>query len=549
MAAPRLVPLAALLLLLPACPPADAQATVTARLSGLVAGYGSEAWKDVPPIGQIAGGIGLPLPNPEALGVYANPYLNATRPHQGPEAWLGYGLTATLELEDSAGRPAASAGAFVDAHLRTGAGDIPAKLARVTAARFVAELDLDGERGTEFPVPPPGAAALVVDVYQGAAAPGGVATKLSTAEFPLQVWDAGLDRGAFRFPEASLPGYADVGAGDAALLQTEALRPSGSLNFTADLGRADAGAQALAFIGDAALPVAQGRTDARGRFNFTVDAARLAGDNGSVLAMVEAHLDGDAGSLATAPLAVPVSRRVAQVDGFTFREGGVGAERLPLADVLDVAVSLEGGERPAGGNVTAVTLDGGALAAAPFAPSSGSTFVASIPATLLRREGLAQFRVVAVFLAQDGALFAIAHAARGYMVTGGHAQAAPFERGELALLVRNFNNNFDAVRDDAMRLVVRVHVEGLPGGGTREAQATVEESGEARLAVPFSGDVGDYPVTINATSGELSEGLTGLVVVRPPPSGVLGVPGADAPIVLLAAFALALAAQVRKHRA
>jgi hypothetical protein len=107
--------------------------------------------------------------------------------------------------------------------------------------------------------------------------------------------------------------------------------------------------------------------------------------------------------------------------------------------------------------------------------------------------------------------------------------------------LRNFNNNLDDARDPGLALTVHVTVTGLPGGTPFEADRTLEEGGAQELLVPFSGDAGEYPVTVNATSGELRLQLQGTVVVAFPRSGL---PGFE-PLLVLAAVPLALLAQRR----
>ncbi|HEV8360369.1 MAG TPA: hypothetical protein VGR28_07955 [Candidatus Thermoplasmatota archaeon] len=549
MAAWRAVPLAALLLggLLA---PAVAQPGVQVHLAGMVAGYGAETWKDEPPVGDLLLQAGLAAPGgPALLGVYRNPYLNATHPRVGA-AWLGYNVTLTLEVRDARGQALTDPTLYIEAKLATAGGEVPAKLARVAPGRFAAQLDLDGENGAEFPAVSAGAASLVVEVQRASASPGALPTRVATAEVPVQVGFARLDRGGFLVPEALLPGYADVGPGNQSLVQELPVAPGTTLAYTADLGAPNASARVVAWHRGAATWAFSGRTDALGRFPFAVAAGQLTGDNGSGLVVLEAHLDGSGPLLASAPLMVAVSSHALRVVAYDYREAGAAGQRATALDTLDVTVedpTAGGAESAFQGNVTALDDGGGVLAASPFQPSQdGSTHVASLPVLLLAREGLSSYRVLALLQQLDGRLYGMAHAFRGYALSGGQAEAAPFERGSLPVVVRNFNNNLDDRRDPGLALPVKVVVEGLPGGGVHEAQANVEESSETRLLVPFSGDLGDYPVTINTSSGELRVLLQGSAVVRPPDGGLLGLPG---PEVVLAALALAVAAFQRRTRA
>lgn len=550
MAAPRLALLAGLLLAMP-LQVAEAQATgVTPHLVATAAGYGSEAWKDEPPLGALPlDAAPVPLPA-DATGVIANPYANATRLHAGPKAWLGANLTARVELRDASGRTVATPSQTVDGRLETAAGDIPAKVARTAPGRFVLTLDLDGENGAPFPAAPAGLARLVVDVLQPTT-PGSPPTKLATSSFPIDVRAGLVDRVGFRFDDVALPGYGDVGAGNQTAVLEDAAVPGRPLAFAARLGAPDAPALVTAWRGAEATFQQEARTDAQGRLALDLDVDRIAGGARSAFVIVEAHLAGLDGVVGSAPIAVPVSAVPSRVAAFAFREGSVQGEPLPMANhvvvrVLDAAGAQ--GDRAAGGNLTVLDRDGRTLAAVPFQPSADNVHEAAIPTTLLPPGELTQYRVVALFVGQDGAFHSLAQAVRGYGVIVDPTSVRPFERGQLPILVRNFANNFDDQRDDGMRLVVKVRVEGLPGGGPHEAQANVEESGEARLLVPFSGDAGLYTVNVNTTSGELSKAEIATVLVSEPPRGLFGLPGFE-PLLALAGLAAAAWAQRRRQRA
>lgn len=552
MAARWLVLLALLPCLVALPAPAGAQAGVTPHLVSLSAGYGSEAWKDEPAVaGMVVRGLPLPAPPPGALGVYSNPYANAT-PHQGPLTWLGYNLTATLELRDAGGRPEASPTYLLAARLETSLGSVPAKLARIGPGRFTAQFDLDGAADASFPAAPPGAARILVEVYQSGSDPTVAAARVATAEFTVQVQGASLDRGGFLLAEGALPGYRDVGAGNETLVQAELARPGEGFTVTASLGIADAPAAIVAWHRSQGSVLAQGRTDAEGRFGASVDSSQLTGGNRSGMAIVAAYLDGSKGRLASALLAVPVSSHLTRVVRYLYEDRALPGQDVEAVDTL--LVTLEdlsaGMERPVRGTLYALDTSGEELAAVPFEPASFAPTrtdrTARIPALELQSANLTSYRVLALLLTEDGRLYSMAQGVRGYALGGGSALARAFERGELPVVVRNFNNNLDDQRDPGMALPVRVRVEGLPGGGVHETDITVEESGEARLAVPFSGDAGSYNVLVNTTSGELEQQLRGLVRIQAAEQGFLGLPGPEAPLAVLLMAGAALAYR-RRH--
>lgn len=545
-----LAPLAALLLL--AAPPAPAQAqAVSAHLAAMEAGYGPEAWKDEPPVaGTALRGVPVLVPPPGVLGVYENPYADPARPHQGPRTWLGYNLTATIEVRGGA----ATASYVIGARLETAQGSVPAKLARVAPARFTAQLDLDGENGASFPEVPPGAARLVVEVYEVSPDPTVVSKRVATAQFTVDALPAGLDRGGFLLDEEALPGYADVGPGNQTLVEGAPAKPGEPFSVVASLGAPDARARVVAWHRTQGAIVAEGRTDAEGRFVATVEPGLLTGANRTGLAVLEAHLDGSAGKVASALVAVPVSPHETRVARYVYEGHGVAGRAVEAADTLFVGVEdpTAGPERPARGTLLVLDASGEEVVSVPFEPGSFAPTrterTARVPALALQREGLASYRVLALLLTADGRLYSLAQAVRGYGIAGGSAEARPFEEGILPILVRNFNNNLDATRDEGMALVVSVRVTGLPGNGAFESEVRVEESAEARLAVPFRGDVGVHAVALNTTSGELRQDLRGTIRIAAEPQRFLGIPGPALPLLALALLLAAIAQRRARER-
>jgi hypothetical protein len=550
MVRPPTVPLAVLLVLPALAAPADAQ-SVAPTLVGLVAGYGLESWKDEAAVpAQSLPGLPVGVPLPSQLGVYDNPYADPARPHQGDKAWLGYNLTATVELRDAQGTPVSGAGYYIGASVATAEGSVPAKLARLSASRFTAQFDLDGEDGAAFPALGVGAARIVVEVYQSTGDPTVVASRLASAEFPLEGLAAGLDRGGFLLREDALPGYADVGPGNLTVVQADLAAPGAPLVLTASLGAPDSPAEVVAWHRDARVVVAQGTTDALGRLAASFEPGEATA-NRSGLVILEAHLDGSRGRVASAVLAVPVSTHGTRVARYEFQGRQVAGQALDAAATLVVHVEdpTAAGERAVGGTLYLLDSGGQDLGTAMFDAASFAPTQAERTATLTSSQlpRASTYRLVGVLTTEDGRLYSLHQAWRGFSLGGGSAQAEPFRRASLPVLLRNFNNNFDDQRDAGMALPVHVRVAGLPGGSGFEGDLSVEESGEQRLLVPFSGDAGSYPVVINATSGELAASLEGEVRVARAQGGLLGLPGFE-PLALLAAGLLAGLAQRSRAR-
>lgn len=512
---------------------------VVPALVELRAGYGSEAWKDEPPLGAVAGG--LPVSREGALGVYANPYADGA-PHQGAQPWLGHNLTATIELRDEAGAAVASGAHYLAARLEGGGATVPAKLARLAPGRFAAQFDLDGEAGDEaVPALPPGAARIVAEVYEATPDPTVADRRVARAEFQVQALAAAFDLGGFRLADAAL-GFADTGAGDGALVLGTLARPGEPFAVQASLGAPRAPAALVAWARGRLVPLAEGLTDGAGVLAASFDASQLLGANESGLALLEAHLDGSQGRVASAVLAVPVSSHPTKVARFVHEPRAGGAADTLLVGVED---RTAGAERPARGAVHVLDRAGATVASAPFEPTgfgpSAGERTARLPAAQLPREG---YRVVALLQTGDGRLYSLAQATRGLDVVVLDARGRPFEAGNLTVLVRNLGHNLDDAVDDGLALAVRVNATGLPGGGEAAADVEVPEGGEARLSLPFLADAGRYAVEVTAAAGELRATSAATLLVEEAPRALLPGPGP-----LLAVAAALLLAQRRRSRA
>lgn len=519
--------------------PGFAQApAVVPRLAELQAGYGSEAWKDEPPLAPLAGALPLPLPQEGPLGVYENPYLG--RPHQGPQPWLGYNLTAVFELADEAGTPLASATHYVRARLVTEQGDIPAKLARLAPGRFAAQFDLDGEAGTELPEAPPGPARLAVDVYEDAPAPGAADRRVARGEFRVEVVQPRLDVGGFLLGDAAL-GYGDLGAGNQTLVQPRLARPGESFTLISTFGVPDAPAALAAWRGARGAVLVEGRTDASGVFAASVDAAQLVGGDPSGLAVVAAYLTGEAGRAGNAVVAVPVSDHATRIATMDYEARGAGPLAGPLDTLLvgveDLSATLE--QAPVRGSLYVLDAGGQVTGSVPFEPQGflpgQEAREARVPASMLPRLNTT-YRLLAMLYDSAGRLYSLAQAVRGFDVVIADEVGQPFVPGEVTVVVRNYNTNLDAVTDDGLAFRVRLNVTGLPNGSV-EREFTLIEGGEARLTIPYIADVGTYPLNVTAVGGEFRREASATLRIDAPRSAL---PGFEPWLAALALAGLAL---------
>lgn len=545
--------LALLLLLLPAWAPAWVAAgqapPVVPVLEELLAGYGLESWKDDPPLADLAGALPLPVPAAGPLGVYENPYLG--RPHQGPQPWLGHNLTAILTLADETGAPLVGTGHFVRARFATPDGaEVPAKLSILEPGRFAAQFDLDGEAGTELPEVRPGAARLVVDVYEAAAAPGAADRRVARGEFQVEVLAPRLDLGGILLGDAVL-GYADVGPGNGTMVQPRLVPPDEPFTVIASFGVPDAPAALVAWHRARGTVLVEGRTDAAGAFAATVDAAQLLGGDDSGLAVVAVHLTGGGNRIGMAAVGVPVSAHPTRVVRFDYEARGAG----PLAGPLDsLAVGVEdltaggpGEAAPARGTLHVLDAGGQGGASAPFepfsfAPGPGER-TARVPAAMLPRQN-ATYRVLALLQTGDGRLYSMAQAVRGLGVDLPGLTAQAFVPGRVTVVVRNDNSNLDAVEDEGLAFPVRLNVTGLPNGTVLQ-DILVPEGGERRVDLPFLLDAGTFPLNATALGGEFRREAAGTLRVE---AARTGLPGFEPWLLVLAAGAVLLA-QRRRTRA
>lgn len=515
---------------------------IVPRLAELRAGYGLEAWKDEPPLAPLAEALPLPLPGEGAFGVYENPYLG--RPHQGPQPWLGYNLTAILELVDEAGVPLAAPTHVVRARLAWADGEVPAKLARLAPGRFAATFDLDGEADTERPAVPPGPVDLEVEAYEQAAAPGGADRRVAEATFQLTAAQPRLDVGGFLLGDAAL-GYADIGEGNMTLVRPQLARPGEGVTLVADFGIPEAAVALTAWHGARGAVLVEGRTDAAGVFAATVDPVQLVGGDASGLAIVAAHLTGPGARVGNAVAAVPVSAHVVRIARYAYDAPPVEPLAMLAVGVEDLSAPPPGPAAPARGTLYVLDAGGEVGASAPFPPTSFAPGQpereARLPAQALPRENTS-YRLLALLQTGDNRLYSMAQAVRGFDVSVASVVGAPFTGGELTVVVRNFNTNLDDVEDVGLEFPIHVAIAGLPNGSYAK-DVTVPEAGEVRLRVPFIGDVGTFPLAVTATGGEFVREASATLRIDPPRSAL---PGFEA---LAGIAALALAVHRRRTRA
>ncbi|MCA1813412.1 MAG: hypothetical protein LC624_05620, partial [Halobacteriales archaeon] len=339
-----------------------------------------------------------------------------------------------------------------------------------------------------------------------------------------------------------------VGAGNVTYVQADLAAPGRPISVSAQLGAPGVPARIQACHQGQCVELFRGSTDAGGRVTTSVDPARLTG-NLSGLAMLAASLDGSRGQLASTSVGIAVGTHVTRVASAAYMARAVAGQSLSAADTLVLGVddTVAGGDRAVAGTIHVLDAGGRELASQPFDTTSflqGTRRTVTLPASGLEHAG-AYYRVVGFLTTQDNRVYSIHQALRGVSVGASAPKAEPFHSATLQVVVRSFQNNLDAQKDPGLELPVHVKVLGLPGNGAFEADARVEEGGEKRIDVPFSGDAATYPVTVNVTSGELRAVGRVEVLVARAQGGLLGIPGPEPAVALVV---VALAALLHRRR-
>ncbi len=491
-------------------PLASAQSGLTAALDGVTAGYGSEAWKDVPPTGA------LPLPGAvPSSGVYENPYAN--RPHYAPVGpnYMGYWVEFNVSIVDGAGNPAAAptnSRYVVSAEVRTAVGNIPARIERVDATHFSVRIDADGENARgDVPPLPSGPAILHVEVYEAPTDPTQTRQKIGDADLPFGSIAASHTLPGFFFPEANLGFYTEVGPGNHTLVYPRQITADATIPVTFTFGVRNASAQVVLVSNRAQTEVASGKTDALGRFRVNVTPSTALGAASSGMLILEGHLRGGApGALVgNSVILLPVSSNNVTFSEIKFEGRGLGGlEADPLANVRVTALDASGTPTSSSRRGTLLVQSGiEVLATSEFMPDATdpSLKTARFRAATITDDRLGQYSLFALFSDEQNRFYGMAGAERGISVTGVAGRLKPFEEGVVNLTVRNVNDNMNGVTDGGLSMPIRVLVTNLPGGGSFERTVTIAEGGFAFVEVPFRADAaGFYAVDVNATAGELS---------------------------------------------
>ncbi len=557
---PTLIALTILLLATLVPTPATAQDGVQVEVKRLSGTYGPEGWKDInATLGKQLSTSPVPTIPTDATGTYANPYHDPARPHAGPGLnWLGYKLTAHIELQNSEGEPLGSGNYIVDAKLQTATGTIPVKITKLSTNQFRLELDLDGENGKPWPgLSAGGQGELEVDVYR---IPDGPATQPQFVGSRSITFDG--HRGSATpvgvpFPEAELPGYDDATLTNFTPLLLTPAPPGTPITATVHFpGAANEPARVLLHHGTSVTELARTNTDANGTLQVTFDPADgLSSGADTGLLLLEAHLTGVNRALGSTAVAITATPHRSTVASIQPEDRDIQETSTVQVTVTDPNPNPQNTSRQG-----VLHLMNGATVfhTTRFDPGSftqGEHRTARYPASAVREDGYASYQVVAFLFDEANDVYSLATAQRGVRVSPLPGTVQPNERGEFHVRVENLNDNGNAQIDSGLLVTVEVEVEGLPGtAGTVTDQVVVPERGVKTLGFPFTASTaGTHSLQVNATSGEIQQALTSSLRVTEEDSGPLSldrlrdIPAVGAPA-LLAALILAGLMATRRPR-
>lgn len=554
----------ATVLLLSALAPitATAQTGIRVETKTLTATYGPEGWKDVnATLGEHLTTSPVPSLPLDATGTYDNPYHDPRRPHQGPATnWLGYKLTARIELQNSNGEPVGGTSNYVvDATIRTATGHVPVKLTKLSENQFRLEADLDGENGRAFPALTAGGQAnLEVDVYRIPDGPASNPQYVGSDTIPLQAHRGTATPVGVPFPEEHLPGFDDATPTNYTPLLLTPVAPGTSLTATFRFpGAATEPARVILHHGTTATTVEETNTDANGTLRVTLDPAQgLAAGSDTGLLLLEAHLTGENRALGSTAVALAVTPHHPTVSS-------VQAETRDVDELSTVKVNVQDpNPNPQNASRHGVLhlLNGASVFhTTRFDPGSftqGEHRSARYPASAVRDTGYTSYQIVAFLFDERNDLYGLSTATRGVRVTPLPGTVQPTDQAEFHVRVENLNDNGNAQIDSGLLATVHLRVTGLPGtAGTITDQIVVQERGVKVLGFPFTAsDPGTHRLTLNATSGEIQQDLTSSVRVTEESSSALGldrirdIPAAGPLALLAAALVAGLVARRRLPR-
>jgi hypothetical protein len=534
-----------------------------AVLSESAATYGSESWKDVnATVGQVTSGSPVPAPGPSETGVYSNPYSSPDHAHQQPDGnHLGYRFTGNVTLVTAdGGSPPSDKNYYIEAWIEAAAGQVPARLAKVSNDTFEVVADLDGENRHGYPALTFGGSVnLEVEVYEDPADPVADPQVVATETFALENHRGSSDPAGTIFPEAQIPGYTDVGPTNFTELKPSVVDPNERRTATFTFPGADKERiTASLYRGTTETPVFTGRTGPNGTvsFPFTPNKALpQAADTG--LLVLEAHLEGDQRVLGSQAVALPVSPHPMNVQSIQHEKRSGGS----LGNASTVQVTVEDSNANPSNNSRRgqlYILKGTDVLEETSYGTGGSDPAlrsARYPASAV--EGYTSYDLVSLFYDDQDNFYSLATAHRGAAATLSiDDPVEPNRQATLEVTVTNENDNGNPSTDPGLVLTGEIKVRNLPGASDVVQDQVIVPEGESRTAeIPHTPvETGTHDFTVNVTADEISLDLVGAVEVQE--SGVvddilaeddlLETPAAGPAPLLVAGAALALALRRRR---
>jgi hypothetical protein len=528
-------------------------------VKAMSADFAPESWKDEAPFAGMVGATTPLTPLPAGYtGVYQNPYAGGP-PHdlpQGPVNAWGYSMNLTIDVLNGQGQPLTdpSSNYLIDANVKYGAGEIPSKIAKLSATEFRAQFDLDGEAGKPWPALYGGDATVAVDVYQQP--PTAQKEKVGSGSIVLHSAYATPDLPAIPFPINSTQVYSDLG--QLAPLDPRPAKPSDTIPVAFSFGVPNATAK-LVLVSSHAEKATTATTDAAGVLRASVKPSDVVAAGSGGLLVIEANLVGDRASMTVANglVVVPVQNHATTITAIEreTRTGPTDPAATMRVTVLDPDAGAQGGSSYG----SLLVMNGPTLLqSVPFAPTDVGTADANhryarYLASAIASAKVSQYQLYSVLFDKPGDFYSIASAVRGISVTATSVGVQQGQSGVLPIGVRNLNDNGDANGDVGLGTTVHLALRGLPGGANFTQDLSLAEATGKVVDVPFTGgQAGSFRVVINATSDEIQLGETTGIDVKTPPGPLDNLlsrfaPGPE-PLVALALVGVA-AALVRARRA